>query len=166
MADSHKKGEVFGEPDPTSLASLTDGRLPGNFTSAYPRGAWIQIVIELIYLLSVLAAALVALALLARFALLNEGPDFVKQAFGPYTAGHQLVTWASTALGGLCGGCSSSLKWLYHSVAKRHWHRDRIIWRLVVPVLSAVLAVFSGLMTVSGLIPFLRVCPRTSRGIA
>ena len=55
-----------------------------------------------------LAAASAALMVMARFAFLNEGPELVKRVFGPYSAGHQLVTWSATALGGLCGGCASS----------------------------------------------------------
>jgi hypothetical protein len=62
-------------------------------------------------------------------------------------------------LGGFCGGCSASLKWLYHTVAKQRWHRDRIIWRLVVPVLSAVLSTFSGLLIFSGIVPILSKSP-------
>ena len=33
------------------------------------------------------------------------------------------------------------------------WHRDRIVWRVVVPVLSGVLALFTALMVGSRLIP-------------
>ena len=43
---------------------------------------------------------------------------------------------------GLVGGAVFSLKWLYHSVAKNRWHKDRLIWRLSVPIMGAVLAVF------------------------
>lgn len=154
--------EPFAEPGATDLASLTDGREPASFTSVYSSGAWFQIGIELLYLVSVLVAALVSLVVLARFALINEAPDIVRSVFGSYPAGRPMVTWAAAALGGLCGGCSSSLKWLYHAVAKKRWHRDRVVWRFVVPILSAVLAVFSGLMIVSGIIPFLSKTPFAS----
>jgi hypothetical protein len=53
------------------------------------------------------------------------------------------------------GGTSFALKWLYHSVAKDSWNHDRFIWRLVVPILSGVFAVFVGFMVASGIVPFL-----------
>ena len=39
------------------------------------------------------------------------------------------------------------------------WHRDRVVWRVVVPISSAFLAIFSGLMIISGLVPFLARTP-------
>jgi hypothetical protein len=57
--------------------------------------------------------------------------------------------------GGVCGGGCFALKWLYHGVAYGKWHRDRIVWRLVVPVLSGVIALFTGLMVASGFLPIL-----------
>jgi hypothetical protein len=82
-------------------------------------------------------------------------PEF----FGEIPGNTALLVWMAAALAGACGGAASSLKWLYHSVAKQQWHRDRIIWRIVVPPLSAVLSVFAGLMIVSGLIPFFSRTP-------
>jgi hypothetical protein len=112
-----------------------------------------------LYLLALIGGALIALVLLARLSFFHEGPQFVTWLFGSEHIDRPLIIWAATAFGGLCGGCSASLKWLYHTVAKQHWHQDRIIWRLVVPVLSSVLAVFTGLMIVSGIVPFISKTP-------
>lgn len=43
-------------------------------------------------------------------------------------------------VGGLLGGTTLSVKWLYHSVAKGRWHQDRVLWRLFTPLLSAMFA--------------------------
>lgn len=52
-----------------------------------------------------------------------------------------LMTGIHFFSGGL-GATIFATKWLYHSVARKKWHRDRILWRLNVPLIGAVLAVF------------------------
>ena len=42
--DGDRQPEDFGPPDVTSLASLTDGRVPGDFTTRYSVSAWIRFV--------------------------------------------------------------------------------------------------------------------------
>ena len=34
----------------------------------------------------------------------------------------------------MAGGSTFATKWLYHSVAKAEWNRDRIVWRFVAPI--------------------------------
>lgn len=159
---SEEPPETFEPPGIPDLASLTDGRRPGEFETVYSKGAWIQITIELVYLLGVLLFSLVGLVLLAHYMVMRPTTGFVFRVMGGQTQSLPLVTWVTVGLAGACGGCASSLKWLYHGVAKKCWHRDRIIWRLTVPVLSAVLAVFSGLMIISGIVPFLSKTPLTT----
>ena len=151
--DGDRQPEDFGPPDVTSLASLTDGRVPGDFTTRYSVSAWIQICAELSYLLLVLAAGILCLAWMARAVVLAVPGGVFGELFGQAPRNASLLVWTAAALAGACGGAASALKWLYHSVAKQQWHRDRVIWRIVVPPLSAVLSVFAGLMIVSELIP-------------
>jgi len=151
----------FEPPGITDLASLTDGRKVGEFRSCYPRSAWIQIAVELAYLLTILLLCFAALVLLAKYTILDEKTGLVHSLLGDLPKSAPFVLWASVALSGAVGGCTSSLKWLYHSVAKQRWHRDRIIWRFVVPILSSMLATFLGLMIVSGIVPFLSKTPLT-----
>jgi hypothetical protein len=141
---------------------LTDGRLPGDFSSKYSFSAWVQICIELLYLLGVLAGGILVLVWMARAIVLENPRGFFPEILGEIPANTALLVWMAAALAGACGGAASALKWLYHSVAKQQWHRDRIIWRIVVPPLSAVLSVFAGLMIVSGLIPFFSRTPFSS----
>jgi hypothetical protein len=153
--DVTEQPEKFGPPDATSLASLTDGRAIGHYQSAYSSWAWLQIVGELTYLLIVLGTSFAALVLLAKYVVLKETSGPVVAFVGSPPESTPLVVYAAVTLSGICGGCASSLKWLYHAVAKQRWHRDRLIWRLIVPPLSGILAVFTALMIISGIVPFL-----------
>lgn len=130
---------------------LTDDRAPGQWETRYPYTAWIQIAAELIYLLLGLTMALSLLYQIAVSTHAVNGPGLWPAAF----RGASLHTLAlgAVAVGGACGGFAFALKWLYHSVAYGWWNRDRLIWRFVVPVLSATLALFTALMIGSGLIP-------------
>jgi hypothetical protein len=153
---SGKPPEVFSPPGITDLNSLTDGRNEGAYSTAYRWGAWLQIIVELIYLVALLLSGLVGLVLLAKYAVFRENNSgFVFGLLGPADRSRMLQLYVTIALSGVCGGCSSALKWLYHSIAKQRWHQDRIIWRLVVPPLSGTLAVFTAMMIISGLVPFL-----------
>jgi hypothetical protein len=102
-----------------------------------------------------LGTSFAALVLLAKHVILKETGGPVFALIGGPTESTPLVVYAAVTFAGICGGCASSLKWLYHAVAKQRWHRDRLIWRLVVPPLSGILAVFTALMIISGIVPFL-----------
>lgn len=145
-------------PSPTELESLKDGRDIGDYRSHYPREVWVQIGFELVFVVALLIYAVFGLLNLAvaYIQLPPIAPCFWPCPFpnGDLTAKTKLLSWLAIAFGGLCGGCAASLKWLYHTVAKKLWHRDRVLWRLIVPLLSSVLSVFTGLMIHSGLIPF------------
>jgi hypothetical protein len=151
--------EKFSPPAITDLASLTDGRKPGEYSSIYSRSAWVQIGIEFAYLVCSQLACFYCLVLLALYVLHGQKGELIFDLIGPYKANQHLVAYASIGFSGVCGGCTFALKWLYHTVAKMQWHRDRLVWRLVVPISSAFLALFSGLMIISGLVPFLARAP-------
>jgi hypothetical protein len=110
-------------------------------------------------LLIVLAGGLFLLAWMAKAVVLSIPRGFFPELFGEFPKNTALLVWTAAALAGACGGAVSALKWLYHSVAKQQWHRDRVVWRVVVPPLSAILSVFAGLMIISGLIPFFSRTP-------
>jgi hypothetical protein len=96
---------------------------------------------------------------MAKAVVLGPPHSFFPDIFGTLPNNMPLLVWAAAALAGACGGAASALKWLYHSIAKQQWHRDRVVWRVVVPPLSSLLSVFAGLMIVSGLIPFFSKTP-------
>src|ERR1700742_4802435 len=129
----------------TDLNSLTDGRDEGAYATSYSASGWLQIVFELVYLVGGLGCSLACLGLLAKFAVFKEQSGLVFSLLGPAEHSKTLQLYITIALSGICGGCSFALKWLYHTVARQRWHRDRIIWRLTVPLLSGTLAVFTGM---------------------
>ena len=86
----------------------------------------------------------------------EAGASWVKLPLVGREVHRDLLKWVAVALSGLIGGNLFVLKWLYHSVAKRIWNQDRLLWRLVVPLASGAVAVFSAFMIYSGIVPFLR----------
>jgi hypothetical protein len=140
-------------------SNYSDNRDKGDFGTRYPGSAWIQISGEAIFLFAVVAASLAQIVYIANRPenVINE-VRFISSAIGEgsspsITRSFQL--WSIVGLSGVLGGASFSLKWLYHSVAWREWNRDRIIWRLSVPVQGGLLALFTGAMIISGIIPLL-----------
>jgi hypothetical protein len=144
---------VSDEPQPA--VELTDGRQPGHFVSRYPWGAWFQIGLEFIFLVMVMAA--VSISLLTIGKVVGARPTAPQDiALGlQYPRDRNFLIWVSIALSGSAGGTAFALKWLYHSVAKWTWNRDRILWRFIVPVLSGVFAVFVAFMVSAEIVPFL-----------
>jgi hypothetical protein len=110
---------------------------------------------EFVYLVAGLALALALLYQIAVCAHAVNGPRLSQWVFVGFSL-HTLGLGA-VAIGGACGGFAFALKWLYHGVAHARWNCDRLIWRLVVPLLSATLALFTALMIGSGIIPILSV---------
>lgn len=130
---------------------LTDERLRGQWATRYSARAWVQIVLEFGYLAVGQALALSLLYQIAVSAHAVNGPTLWPGAFEG-SSRHTLGLGAA-AVGGACGGFAFAMKWLYHGVAHGWWNCDRVIWRLVVPLLSATLAMFTALMIGSGFMP-------------
>ncbi|WP_380787121.1 hypothetical protein [Sphingomonas sp. R86521] len=140
---------------PQPAVELTDGRQPGHFATRYPRSAWFQIAVEFVFLLVVLIAVSVSLLIIGK-AVGAKPVNPQALAFGlQYPRDRTFLIWLSIALSGSAGGTAFALKWLYHSVAKWTWNRDRILWRFIVPALSGVFAVFVAFMVSAEIVPFL-----------
>ena len=136
---------------------LDDGRAVGEWVSRYTFGAWCQIVPEF--------ALLTTYLLVPGYFLLEsilESPDgtaregYVYSSLLTVYVSEENAKWIALALAGFIGGAVFDLKWLYHSVAKGIWNRDRCLWRVIVPFNSAMVSVFTGFLFASGIIPFLR----------
>jgi len=133
-----------------------DHRLVGQWKSRYGKAAWCQIAIEFTYLVAVLIACMIALVWLG-YHVAPPTPMDVRAVsfFGipfEYPRDRTFLLWTGIALSGTVGGCCFALKWLYHSVAKGLWNQDRILWRLIVPILSGAVSVFVSLLVASGLL--------------
>lgn len=117
----------FGQSDPT------DGRQALQWQSLYPREARKSFNIEATYLailLFIAPGAMLAAWLRApqRWCGLESDQYEIVLKFG--------LAW----IAGTLGGVLYSLKWLYHSVARKLWHLDRRLWRLLTPHISGGLA--------------------------
>lgn len=132
---------------------LTDNRNPWDFTSKYPREAWVFIGFEAAYLAIILTTIIILIALMippVSSAEPNSYFNFTVTILGqPYDSAFLYVTIAKF---GVIGGCLFDIKWLIHSVARGTWHKDRILWRLFTPFTSGVTAVFFALIVQSGII--------------
>ena len=92
----------------------------------------------------------------AAITIVTNQPSWAMVLFlGDAHSNRTILLWLLVALSGVCGGATFSLKWLYHSVAKGFWSQDRIIWRFATPIISAIIAIFTGAMMTSGIIPFM-----------
>lgn len=139
-------------PQPPSRdRQLTDERNQGQWRTRYPWPAWIQIMLELGYLVVGLILALLLLYQIAVSTHALNGPGLWPKMFEG--ASRHTLALGAIAVGGACGGFAFALKWLYHGVAHGWWNQDRIVWRLVVPLLGGILAMFTALMIGSGLFP-------------
>jgi hypothetical protein len=128
-----------------------DHRRLGDYRSRYDLGAWVQIVIELLILLTYIGISLVGVAegIRVDHRAISSGDE----SFGNFIA--TTMPWTPMFFAALAGGAIFATKWLYHSVAKAEWNRDRIIWRFIAPINSAILATSAGFGISAGIMPFL-----------
>ncbi len=138
---SEKQTAKWNPGDPT------DGKQRYQFSSVYPFLCRFEIFVEAIYLvaLMVCAAYLVVWYVAGCFPMLVLGlrGDELPKAV------HQLVAFP---IAGLMGGTMFGLKWQYRVAARGWWHRDRRVWRLCSPWLSASLAMMIGIAIDGGLL--------------
>lgn len=137
---------------------LRDGRGQGDHRTKYPRGAWIWVACEGTYALLIFLICGLHLVMIAGPPG-HLGPDwadcwlFALIADEPPRDGNVVSLWSAVFFGGMAGSNLFATKWLYHSWATQWWHRDRVFWRLYVPIQGGILAVFVGFMAVAGIIP-------------
>lgn len=137
-ADDHVPGFAPDEP--------TDERELGEWASRYSDPeAHRAIVFEAIFVWVALAVSI--LAIVAVAVTLRMLPEQQLRQFGP------IAPFALAYLGGMLGGTLFSMKWLYHTVAKGIWNRDRRLWRTFTPFLSGGASLTVILLCASGAIP-------------
>jgi len=136
---------------------LNDGRDVGSWRSRFCRAAWFQIAVELIYLVLLLGFGSLTLldAAIAQSTANERANLYASPLFG-LQVHSDAIKWIALWVAGLLGGTVFALKWLYHSVAKGLWNRDRVLWRLIVPFNSATVSIFTGFLFSSGAVPFLK----------
>ncbi|MER8485194.1 hypothetical protein [Mesorhizobium sp. M1322] len=139
------------------IEELNDDRAIGDWKSRFCGAAWRQIIAELLYLVVLLSLGTLALldAAIAP-ALPHEGGNAYVSTLLGIKINPDALKWIALWVAGLLGGTVFALKWLYHSVGKGLWNRDRILWRLIVPFNSATVSIFTGFLFSSGAVPFLK----------
>ena len=122
-------------------ADFNDGRERWDWQTKYPPDALKIIKREWIYLLILLYTT--------PFLMLLIWSKWIWGNLGLGQERYSLLARFSYAwLGGMLGGILFDVKWLYHSVAKGLWHRDRSLWRIFTPHISGALA-FSLVLLIS-----------------
>jgi len=133
-----------------------DHRRLGDWKSRYGGSAWLQIILEFSYLTFALSACTAGLIWIGYYVAPPAPLDHrVVTLFSisiEYPKDRTFLLWMSVGFSGMIGGSCFALKWLYHSVAKGLWNRDRVLWRLIVPVLSGSVAVFVSMLVASGIL--------------
>lgn len=139
-SDDFKKNDYSEE----EIEQNFDSRQPGDWQSIYCRSAWVTIGIESAYIVMLLIFSLWACYQVWSLSLLG----FIHIPLERLTSFSPLMY---SFIGGLIGGILFTMKWLYHSVARKKWHIDRILWRLFTPWISAVFAFVMYTLMKSGL---------------
>ncbi|KAA9008098.1 hypothetical protein [Histidinibacterium aquaticum] len=144
------------DPDSAQHHDFDDHRKPGQWNSIYPSQAWYQIGFEFIYLILVMALGVFLLMKGSQWhEELQANETDAIALFFTVQMSSESIKWGALATAGALGGTVFDLKWLYHAVANCKWHRDRIIWRVIVPFNSALVSLFTGFLFTSGVIPFI-----------
>jgi hypothetical protein len=135
------------ETQPQKPERNTDGRSKGDFETRYHGAARTQIIVEFAYLLAVGAFAgwmlwsLIACVVHLEAQTAASSPAVSCPWWGGCTVENApLIMFGSFFFSGVIGGAAFSLKWLYHTVAREFWHKDRFVWRVTVPPMGGVLA--------------------------
>lgn len=125
----------------------TDGRQKYQCQSVYPMGCRIEIFCEALYLtcLMFICTYLIIWYVAGDFPLFKV--DLHADQL-PKTVRDLLAF----PIAGLMGGTMFGLKWQYRVSARGWWHKDRRVWRLCSPWLSAALAMMVGITIDGGLL--------------
>lgn len=123
----------------------TDGKIPYEWCSGYPRRAWIEIWGEAFYLfiLLILSHFLIFATWkgwICSYLSITSDQTLTFKRYGYYVAS------------GMLGGAAFATKHLYRSVARGRWHQDRRIWRLKSPLIGMSIALIIGAMGDASLI--------------
>jgi hypothetical protein len=127
---------------------LTDGKKEGQWKTDYPPEARKCIKLETFYLI-----ALTGSCLFGIFYVIQKSTSGISDSTqGSIQLSQSCLAFLGALFAGTLGGCSFGIKCMYHFVAKRRWHEDRRLWRLLSPPLSGILSLFMVFLVASGLL--------------
>jgi hypothetical protein len=141
VADETIQAPGFAPNEPT------DERGIGDWATRYPPDARNAIRVEAVFV-----SICLLVSLIGTLAVAIESASFVVPM--KHAAWLALSPYLFAYLGGLLGGTLFTMKWLYHTVAKGIWNRDRRLWRVFTPFLSGGASLAVILLCASGALPF------------
>lgn len=136
MCDVSPTGEAFAPANPT------DGRRLFDYKSRWPDEARLSQRKEGFYLASLWLTGVAGVFALLLGTPVAQSPD-------------SPTSMALAFCAGLLGGTTFDVKWWYHSIAKGLWHLDRRPWRIAVPWVAAIVAMFVHVLFKSDLLGIL-----------
>lgn len=122
----------------------TDDRKAYEWVTGYPRQAWVEIVLEAIFLVILLSCSLLLIFATWKGWVCSQLSVPPEQAL-------TLNKYAYYVASGMLGGATFDIKYLYRSVARGYWHQDRRLWRLMSPLIAMTVALIVGAMIDAGL---------------
>lgn len=150
-------GELSHPPKNWNPGDPTDGKKQYEFESRYPFCCRVEMFLESMYLviLMTVSACFIYSIIAGNIQLLSINTHCVAsdaQQCGSIDLQKKILQFIAFPVAGLMGGTMFGLKWQYRVAARGWWHRDRRIWRLCSPWLSASLAMMIGLAIDGGLL--------------
>jgi hypothetical protein len=135
-------------------SDITDGRKKDIWKSAYPPEARKGIWGEMIYLGIIFIACVIGIFCIIYKIYVEPYPCPCVGTIDERTlSGWNLfLGYLGAWIAGTLGGCSFSIKWMYHVVAKRLWHEDRRLWRICSPHLSGIVSLIMTFLVSSGVL--------------
>lgn len=149
MPDDHPENSGDWAP-----GDYTDGKGAGEWETSYPAKARKGIRCETAYLVIVFFACVGGVFyIVAKLCDVSVQEQVsTGSIMSPSHKSSMALGFLGAWISGTLGGCSFGIKWMYHIVAKRRWHEDRRIWRLLSPHLSGVVSLFMVFLVASGLL--------------
>lgn len=139
------EGNETPEPSNKEIDKYYDGKKPGEWNTVYCKTSWSYITVEALYV-SVLLFSSFVLCYKTWNGQLNS--SYLNLSLEKYNT---LTLFIYCFSAGIIGGTLFAIKWLYHCVARKKWHIDRILWRIFTPWISGVFALVMYILMKSGL---------------
>jgi hypothetical protein len=130
------------KPAPAIPHDEADGRAKYDWRSRYPHEARVEIRLETLYVVTVLALSLLGV--------LWVWTGAAASLLCPTCNETALRKYAYFFSSGVLGGSLFGGKYLYYVVARGFWHQDRRLWRLLSPWLAGSLAFAVGTLMDAG----------------
>lgn len=122
------------------MAINKDGRSPYEWDTKYPPEAIKMIIQDTVYVSIIFLSALGASFICASGVLATD-----------WQLNESTCKYLQYAFPGLLGGITFGMKYLYRTVARGYWHRDRRVWRVLSPWIALSVSFAIGIMVEAGL---------------